>query len=237
MKLGKRILMIGLCTLMTVIPCFAQTKIIALNNIEVTMNTQTYNNRNYVQLKELSEYLGYNLSYNVSTKVATLTNENKTLTLSIEKGEAKSINGRIYAPIATVVNYFGDSFEIKDIVSRKNEFINKLDNIQADVDYLFDLYENEIGYGRVALKVSLEAFEKWDNALNEIYDVLKTELSPIQMTKLKQEQLNWITYRDNEAQKAYDEWGEGSFAPVMYSDAKVHATKERCYQLIDEYMP
>lgn len=235
MKIGRKLLMVGLCTFMTVTPCFAQNKIIALNGKQVTMDTQVYNNRNYVQLKALSDRLGYNLSYNALTKIATLTKGNKKLTLSVAKGEAKTLNGRVYAPIAKVANYFGDTIEIKGVASRKKEFLNKLNTIEAnmyDVQYLYDTgIESQVKKGNSI------AFERWDNALNEIYGVLKTELSSSQMAKLKQEQLKWITYRDNEAQKAYDDWGGGSYAPIMLMDTKIELTKERCYELVNQYMP
>jgi uncharacterized protein YecT (DUF1311 family) len=46
-----------------------------------------------------------------------------------------------------------------------------------------------------------DIFIKWDDALKEIYGVLKIQLSVNEMEKLKNEQRKWLTYRDEEAKK------------------------------------
>jgi uncharacterized protein YecT (DUF1311 family) len=38
-----------------------------------------------------------------------------------------------------------------------------------------------------------QEYERWDKALNEIYGVLKQQLSVDDMSKLKAEEINWIS--------------------------------------------
>lgn len=55
-----------------------------------------------------------------------------------------------------------------------------------------------------------EIFKQWDNALNEVYNALQTQLSAIEMENLKVEQRIWITRRDEAAEKASSEYAGGT---------------------------
>ncbi|WP_406686191.1 lysozyme inhibitor LprI family protein, partial [Rossellomorea vietnamensis] len=76
----------------------------------------------------------------------------------------------------------------------------------------------------------------WDGVLNEIYGVLKTILSEAEMNDLKNEQRQWIKDRDEkvEAMPGYEE--AGSLGRAEKVEAKFQITKERCYELVNNYM-
>lgn len=126
------------------------------------------------------------------------------------------------------------NIEVKQY-SYKNEYINKLNSIEysmSDLDYLyesgttFDLVEAE----GIRLK-------RWDDMLNEIYALLKVQLTESEMKELKSKQLNWIKYRDKTAEnEAYAESGGGSLYNVVYNGSLARLTKERCYELVNIYM-
>lgn len=119
--------------------------------------------------------------------------------------------------------------------STKQYYLDLLSSIQAEVSEL----ENDENYtGTTAGMNSLASlsYEKWDGALNKIYDELKNQLSSNEMETLKTKQKNWLKYRDEQAENNASEWEGGSFAPVEYGLTLANLTKERCYELVNQYM-
>lgn len=81
-----------------------------------------------------------------------------------------------------------------------------------------------------------ERYKQWDNALNEIYGVLKVQLSASDMKKLQNEELQWIKKRDAKAKEDASEMKGGTMENVLYADSLAQSTKERCYELVEKYM-
>ncbi|UOR11113.1 lysozyme inhibitor LprI family protein [Halobacillus amylolyticus] len=81
-----------------------------------------------------------------------------------------------------------------------------------------------------------ERYKNWDKALNEIYGVLKEQLSPEQMDQLTEEQRNWVEFRDEAAKEASLEYEGGSTESLEYVATQASLTKERCYELVANYM-
>lgn len=77
----------------------------------------------------------------------------------------------------------------------------------------------------------------WDEKLNEIYQILKGSLSEEDAKALVQEELEWIDYRDDQAQKAWDEFADeeskqvGTGATAAFLGKSIEITKERVYEL------
>lgn len=116
----------------------------------------------------------------------------------------------------------------------KKKYIDKLNTIEGGIKKDFP---NSYSDTTVKMKEALgEAYKRWDDALNEIYGDLKKELKPDVMKELKNEQINWITYRDNTAKKESQEFKGGTLEGVQYIESMGRVTKERCYELVDKYM-
>lgn len=81
-----------------------------------------------------------------------------------------------------------------------------------------------------------ERYKKWDKALNEIYGVLKEQLNTEQMDKLREEQRNWVEHRDEAAKDASLEYEGGSMESLEYVATQASLTRERCYELVANYM-
>lgn len=79
-------------------------------------------------------------------------------------------------------------------------------------------------------------YKQWDDALNEIYGVLKVQLSPGDMKNLQNEELQWIKDRDAKAKSDASEMAGGTMEKVLYEGSLSKSTKERCYVLVDKYM-
>lgn len=114
--------------------------------------------------------------------------------------------------------------------SNKNESLEILaqtETKERNNEYLSDIQMREdLGFN----------YQLWDGVLNDIYAVLKTQLSESEMSNLKNEQLKWIETRDATAQAKYDEEGGGSLSTIVQVETLFMLTKERCYELVNEYM-
>ncbi|WP_246050115.1 lysozyme inhibitor LprI family protein [Aquibacillus sediminis] len=79
-------------------------------------------------------------------------------------------------------------------------------------------------------------YKIWDVELNEIYGVLKEQLSKEQMEKLREAQRNWIKHRDETAKEASLKYEGGSMESLEYVATQATLTKERCYELVSNYL-
>lgn len=124
---------------------------------------------------------------------------------------------------------------VSQLDSYKQKYINKLDDIEISLSDLDYLYQN--GITSELLEAEGIKLVRWDDMLNEIYGLLKVQLSESEMSALRTKQLNWIKYRDKTAEnEAKNEAGDGTLYLVVYNSALARLTKERCYELVNIYM-
>ncbi|WP_195345714.1 lysozyme inhibitor LprI family protein [Paraclostridium sordellii] len=118
--------------------------------------------------------------------------------------------------------------------SYKNEYINKLNSTEEGMSDLDYLYQNGTT-GEMGLAEATK-LKRWDDMLNEIYSLLKTQLTESEMNELKNKQLSWIEYRDKTAENEASENIGGTLYSVVYNGSLAKLTKERCYELVNTYM-
>ena len=131
---------------------------------------------------------------------------------------------------------FSEEVSLEDsmvtIESRKEEYLKKLSDTKDKTENL-----KATDSSTYALKkVEDDRWDTWDNLLNEIYGVLKEQLSAEEMKQLQKEQRNWIKYRDDTALKASKKFKGGTQEHLEYSAVAANVTEERCYQLVEKYM-
>lgn len=71
----------------------------------------------------------------------------------------------------------------------------------------------------------------WDARLLIVYVSLWDRLGAVEKTRLRQEQTDWVTKREKQAQAAGEGEEGGSLAPAMYSDMFIKLTQERITKL------
>ena len=114
----------------------------------------------------------------------------------------------------------------------KSKYISKLNLLEegmSDLDYLY-----EGGITANMNEAEIIRYERWDKMLNEIYSLLKTQLTESEMKELKNKQLDWIKYRDETVNRVSSEGG--SIARLESIILNADLTKERCYELVNTYM-
>lgn len=129
-----------------------------------------------------------------------------------------------------------DSTTAKTKVEGKKEYLEKLDNIQKELDAMPEKKDSDKGITIAMKNYYGISYDKYDDALNEIYALLKKELSPEIMEELKTEEVNWIEQKEEKAKKARLKYEGGTFENVAWYISLYESTKDRCYELVKEYM-
>lgn len=115
--------------------------------------------------------------------------------------------------------------------SKKEEYLKKLNNMEESDR------NSEAGTTMLELEEQeVKRYKKWDVELNEIYGVLTEQLSTEKMDKLREEQRNWIKHRDVVAKEASLKYKGGSTEALEYVATQASLTRERCYELVANYM-
>lgn len=116
----------------------------------------------------------------------------------------------------------------------KETYLSKLGEIESSLKEFDKVYES--GTQADMNKAKSETFERWDDALNEIYKELQQQLSERELNELKEKQLEWITQRDQIAKEKSKEAEGGTLELFLYASALADLTKERCYELVNNYI-
>lgn len=122
------------------------------------------------------------------------------------------------------------------IAGNKQVFLERLDNLQKELDTLPDKEGSDSGATNAMKNYYGISYEKYDEALNAIYATLKKDLSPETMQDLQIKQLNWIDQKEAKAEEERLKYNGGTFENVALYISLYESTKERCYELVNEYM-
>ncbi len=76
-----------------------------------------------------------------------------------------------------------------------------------------------------------ELFELWDNALNNVWVLLEENLSEEDMTALREEEREWIEYKEAKTEEAGAEHEGGSMQSMVKAQKTAKLTKARVYDL------
>ncbi|MCJ8007194.1 lysozyme inhibitor LprI family protein [Lederbergia wuyishanensis] len=118
--------------------------------------------------------------------------------------------------------------------SKKEEYIEKLNDTKKEMDELLSNSNDTATYAMK--KVEGDRYDAWDELLNEVYGVLKEQLAKEEMDQLREEQRNWIKYRDDTALEASKKYKGGTAEHLEYVTVLANLTEERCYELVESYM-
>ncbi|HWJ79467.1 MAG TPA: lysozyme inhibitor LprI family protein [Niallia sp.] len=123
-----------------------------------------------------------------------------------------------------------------EIEGSRKAFIERLDNIQKELDSLPDKKYSDTGTTNAMKNYYGVSYEKYDIALNRIYDLLKKELPSETMERLKTAQIKWIEQKEAKTEKEREKYAGKTHEWVAFYISSYESTKERCYELVNEYM-
>ncbi|WML33640.1 lysozyme inhibitor LprI family protein [Clostridium sp. OS1-26] len=149
-----------------------------------------------------------------------------------QKANINKLKGRIDSELAETEKEKEKNKEKK--VSKKEEYRAKLDKIQLELKALDE--KDASGKTLYMREAANERYKRWDAALNEIYGVLKGQLSASDMKKLQSEEIKWISNRDAKAKEESSSMKGGTMESVIYMNSMANTTENRCYELVEKYM-
>lgn len=78
-----------------------------------------------------------------------------------------------------------------------------------------------------------EMYRMWDDTLNAVWGLLKTNLNEADMEVLRKEEREWIASKEAEVQAAGQENEGGSLQPLLEAMKAAELTKARVYELAE----
>ena len=116
----------------------------------------------------------------------------------------------------------------------KEEYITKLNKLKSDLESSYQIYAEQTTLEMI--RAGNAEYKLWDNMLNEIYSVLKGQLSKEEVDKLIDEEVNWIKIRDDKVVVDSEPYEGGSIKSLIEITSLIGSTKDRSYELVDKYM-
>ena len=117
----------------------------------------------------------------------------------------------------------------------KEQFLEQLDKLKVDLDNTKDTrYESSVTVDLV--DAASEEYKLWDDKLNEIYSYLQSILPEDEMNNLTKEELQWIAIRDEKSEEAAKKNEDGTIAPFNKIMSLISNTRDRCYELVNNYI-
>ncbi|HWI50073.1 MAG TPA: lysozyme inhibitor LprI family protein [Rummeliibacillus sp.] len=114
---------------------------------------------------------------------------------------------------------------------RASSIVTNYDNPAASIDGTTQGSEDKM------INAENARYAQWDALLNDIYGTLKTKLPASDFNNLRNYQRQWINGRDATADQAsIDAESMDSYTPkVSHAMSLAEVTKERCYELLNDY--
>ena len=82
-------------------------------------------------------------------------------------------------------------------------------------------------------EISGRIYQVWDDTLNEIWGIMKTNLNPEFMDQLTIEERAWITEKEAAIKEAGAEYGGGTMQSMVMNAKAAELTRERAYKLAE----
>lgn len=128
------------------------------------------------------------------------------------------------------------NIDIKDkqVISQKHYYLSKLNELEIK-EYNYMINENPQTTLEI-MECTNNMYNMWDDLLNDIWGVLKEQLSSNEMKELTFLEKQWIKDKESDAEEAMNQYEGGTEGQIEYYSSLLNSTKERCYYLVENYM-
>lgn len=199
-------------------------------------NSDTTNEKEILKANKTEDVTAENTNPDNNTSGTDSVKENNTNSSDSTKGNLEdTLNSTTNKSIATSTKKettTAPSPNASTNESLKEKYLKKLDNAKVEL-------ENRVfddGTTSLLAQAEYDRYDHWDNLLNEIYGVLKSQLSASEMEQLKIKQREWITYRDKKAAEESSPYRGNAAEWLAHGHELANQTEIRCYTLVNEYM-
>lgn len=159
---------------------------------------------------------------------------NKDKEIVTEKGNEIINNENTFKDDESIIEDETKGKDEDKIISNKQKYLDEMDILDENLN--MKLKGKLEGTNLEMIEAESEMYESWDEILNKVYSEIINKLSQEEKDKLILEENNWIKERDKKADAAAKEVEGGSMEPLAKITSLVVSTKERCYELVNNYM-
>ena len=146
---------------------------------------------------------------------------------------ASSENGSVKSPLETAAAQEEASpFGEEEASYTSEELYERLEAVKQQAAQ----YQAAADTGQTSLYMAAEyEWNLWDRELNLIYSCIQSHMSETESEKLKKEEVEWLKERDLAAERAYVNNSSPPEQSAEYVRISAEKTKERCYELLEDY--
>lgn len=122
-----------------------------------------------------------------------------------------------------------DTGSYEAAMAKKEEYLYRIELIKEYEETHF-----ETAGSQYELNVESQIlYEKWDDLLNEVYQYLKSIMTPAEFESLQEDEIIWIKQKEDAIKRTGEEWAGGSGEGMARNITAIEFTESRCYYLID----
>lgn len=114
------------------------------------------------------------------------------------------------------------AMEISNAEEREKEVDKEIEKMQEEAVTQAEMNET-----------AEEMYKLWDDTLNVVWGLLEANLNEADMEVLREEEREWIVFKEAEVQAAGEENGGGSLQPLLEAMKAAELTKTRVYELAE----
>lgn len=169
-----------------------------IDGLYATINNYTANNDYDSAINTVNNYMSKDIKANYKEKLNTMMNSvtsaknNYETSLAQQQQAAQSATP--FAPVI-IVQHDNNDGVATTYGSVKSDYLNRLNSLASSSDAG---YINRVSYydAQGHAKAAEEMYYEWDSMINEIWGVLGQQLSEEQMSDLTDDELEWISRKD-----------------------------------------
>lgn len=117
--------------------------------------------------------------------------------------------------------------------SKKEEYVARLQQTKEETDEMREHPRDDTTFAMKEVEGNL--YDLWDELLNDIYADVEEQLSTEEMDELREEQREWLEYRDETAKEASLKYEGGTGEQLEYTKVENDLTIDRCFELVENY--
>lgn len=121
-------------------------------------------------------------------------------------------------------------------IQLKNDYLAEFDEFENKAQEEIDLSYSKADSNAVTNNIIHENTEQWDIYMNEVYQLLKENMSDAEFDKLKKKQKDWLHNKENLLDEATKMASGGTAGIQNKAWIDYDETKNQCYYLIENYL-
>lgn len=117
----------------------------------------------------------------------------------------------------------------------KSRYLTKLNDTENNITNTLSADLNSGNYNIMVI-AQKDALKMWENTMFEITSFVKNQSSPVERDLFEKEQSSWVSITEGKAKQQSALHNDGNEETFYYYKIKTDLTKERCYEIVNQYI-